>query len=70
MADPRISEPQCGTIREAGINFKSKDIGIVSEAVLLERAALLERILHCFTINKNTKSFLIIKLTTDHWSKP
>ena len=26
MSDPPISDPQCGTMREAGINFKSKDI--------------------------------------------
>ena len=26
MSDPRISGPQCGTIRKAGINFKSKEI--------------------------------------------
>ena len=46
MSDPRISEPQCGTITVAGLNFKSKEIwgGIIREAVLLERAALLERI--------------------------
>ena len=24
MSDPRISDPQCGTIRQTGINFKSK----------------------------------------------
>ena len=24
MSDPRISDPQCGTIRQSGINFKSK----------------------------------------------
>ena len=50
MSDPRISEPQCGTITVAGLNFKSKEIweggggGIIREAVLLEREALLERI--------------------------
>ena len=26
MSDPRISDTQCGTIREAGINFESKQI--------------------------------------------
>ena len=26
--------------------------------------------IHCFAINKYTKSFLITKLKTDHWSKP
>ena len=26
--------------------------------------------IHCFTINKYTKSFLITKPTTDNWSKP
>ena len=26
--------------------------------------------MHCFTISKYTKSFLITKLTTDNWSKP
>ena len=47
MSDPRISDQQCGTISEAGINFKKakKSGRIIREAVLiLERAALLERI--------------------------
>ena len=26
MSDPQISDLQCATIREAGINFKSKEI--------------------------------------------
>ena len=26
--------------------------------------------IHCFAINKYTSSFLITKLTTDHWLKP
>ena len=26
MSDPRISDPQCGTIRETVINFKSNEI--------------------------------------------
>ena len=26
MSDPQKSDPQCGTIREVGINFKSKEI--------------------------------------------
>ena len=44
MSDPQISDPQCSTIRKAGINLKAKKFGgIIREAVLLERLALLER---------------------------
>ena len=39
MPDSGMSDPQCGTIREAGINFKAKKKsgGIIREAALLER---------------------------------
>ena len=31
---------------------------------------IITKCIHCFTINKYTKSFLITKPTTDNWSKP
>ena len=43
MSDPRISGPQCRTIREAEKILKAKKSGkIIREAVLLERIRYLE----------------------------
>ena len=38
-----MSDPQCGTIREVGIKAK-KCGGLIREAVLIERTALLKEI--------------------------
>ena len=52
ISEPRISDPQCGTIREVGINFKSKKSGeIIREAVLLEGER--KNIIRKNTIRKN-----------------
>ena len=55
MSNPRISDSQCRTIREAAINFikAKKSGGIIRETVLLERLALLERILYLTFPEKN-----------------